>query len=97
MNKTIEMSIESPDGIIDCQLEPERINGGLIYGATILYPNIVDGFSRSEIYCYNLKHDPETRSYHFDAGEEGIHPKVKKLEGKISNTIISFLKESDQK
>ena len=87
MEEVIELSFDSPDGIIDCRLEPEHADGKLFYTATVLYPNVVNGFSRSEIYVYNLQFDPATAGYFFDAGEDGVHPKIKKLEKQISNAI----------
>ncbi len=54
MNEPIELVIESPDGIIDCRLEPQWINDELSYSVTILYPQMVNGYNRSEIYCYTL-------------------------------------------
>ncbi len=89
MDITIELSLESPDGIIDCRLEPQRNDGTLFYNATILYPHIVNGYSRSEIYCHDIRFEPETGSYHFETGEDGIHPKIRKLEAQISDAIIS--------
>ena len=88
MEEAIELSFDSPDGVIDCRLEPERADGKLFYAATILYPNIVSGFSRSEIYVYNLHFDPATTGYCFDAGEDEVHPKIKNLEKQISNAVI---------
>ena len=38
MDETIELTFESPDGIIDCRLEPQRNGTELSYSATILYP-----------------------------------------------------------
>ena len=89
MQEAIEISIDSPDGIVDCRLEPETADAIPLYSATILYPNVVDGFSRSEIYCHNMRPDPETGVYYFDDGEEGIHPKIKKLEAKLSAAIAN--------
>lgn len=85
MNDTIELAIESPDGIIDCQLEPQRDEDEVFYAATILYPHMVNGYSRSEIYCHNLKRNRKTGQYHFDS--EDIHPKVKRLEAELSAAI----------
>jgi hypothetical protein len=93
VDKTIEMSFESPDGIIDCRLEPERFEEVLSDSATILYPNMVNGFSRSEIYCYTMQWDGATGSYCFEAGENDIHPKIKKLEVPISGEITRQMQE----
>ncbi len=86
MHEPIELAISSPDGIIDCRLEPEQDTGVQRYEATILYPAIVNGYSRSEIYCYKLVFDPNTRTYVFDRNED-ILPKVGKLEHQLSDAI----------
>ncbi len=55
MEEAIEVSIESVDGVVDCRLEPQQEDEQPLYfSVTILYPHMVDGFSRSEIYCYNM-------------------------------------------
>ena len=90
MDETIELVIESPDGIIDCRLEPIREERKLYYSATILYPNIVNGFSRSEIYCYNLSGDTNS-GYFFEIGEDTIPSKIKILETQLSEAIINHL------
>ena len=86
MEEVIELALESPDGIIDCRLEPQTNDGTLTYSATILYPHTVNGFSRSEIYCHTMQLDARSNSYVFDAGEE-IHPKISKLETQLSAAI----------
>lgn len=87
MNEPIELALQSPDGIIDCRLEPQANDeGGIIYAATILYPTKVAGYTRSDIYCHNLRQDPKTGNYHFDKNEE-VHPKIKDLEPQLSNAI----------
>jgi hypothetical protein len=58
------------------------------YTATILYPNTVNGFSRSEIFVYNLRQDQDGNSYSFQYGDEGIHPKIMKLEQDISDALL---------
>ena len=87
MDNDIELALESPDGIIDCRLEPFREEGELFYSATILYPQIVNGYSRSHAYCHTLRPDPETGDYHFS--DETVHPKVRKLEGRLSHAIVN--------
>ena len=83
--ETIELALESPDGIIDCRLEPED-NNGASYAATILYPSTVAGYSRSDIFCHTLKRDAETGSYFFE--DEDMHPKIKRLERQLSDAIV---------
>jgi hypothetical protein len=87
MEEVIELIVESPDGIIDCRLEPVRNGGELYYSATILYPNVVNGFSRSEIYCHNMWRDSKMGNYYFETGENGVHPKIKKIEKELSAAI----------
>ena len=89
MDEIIELTIESPEGIIDCRLEPQRNDTELFYAATILYPNMVNGFSRSEIYCHKMRRGTKTRDYYFETGEEPIHPKIKKLEPQLSKAIVN--------
>ena len=95
MDEIIELTFESPDGIIDCRLEPQRNDDKLSYCATILYPNIVNGYSRSEIYCYNLLRGTNG-DYFFDDGEDPIPPRIKKLEPQISSAIAFALKNNRQ-
>jgi hypothetical protein len=87
MKEIIEISIDSEDGIIDCRLDLNRPEEGKpYYTVTILYPHIVNGFSRSEIYCYDMKKE-NGDTYSFSATEEGIHPKILKLEKQLSAAI----------
>jgi hypothetical protein len=86
MDEIIELTLESPDGMVDCRLEPQRTGSELSYSATILYPNTVNGFSRSEIYCLNLRRG-KTGSYFFEDGADEVLPKIKKLEATVSNAI----------
>jgi hypothetical protein len=88
MDEIIELAIESAEGIIDCRLEPQRDDAGLYYAATILYPHIVGGYSRSEIYCNDLKRDAATGAYHFDETGD-VHPKIKRLESQLSAAIVA--------
>jgi len=82
MAETIELALDTADGIADCRLEPYETDGGIVYSATILYPNIVNGFSRSEIYCHDMVWNAGAKTYGFDPNDE-VHPKVMKLEGQI--------------
>jgi hypothetical protein len=92
MEEDIELVFESPDGVIDCRLEPQRDDEGVLsYSATILYPARVGGFNRSEIYCHTLLRNGG--GYYFEEGEQPMHPKVKKLEAEISVAIIAALKK----
>jgi hypothetical protein len=95
MDEVLEISIDSPAGTVDCRLEPETGEGTFFYNATILYPNVVDGFSRSEIYCHNMQQDKKNGDWHFIDDE--IHPKIKGLESKISEAIKSLANKPKQK
>ena len=95
MDEIIELAFESEEGIIDCRLEPQRNGAELSYGATILYPSIVNGFSRSEIYCHNLRRGTKTGDYFFETGEDPIPPKIIKLETQISKAIVQVLQNID--
>jgi len=87
MNSPVEISIETVDGIADCMLDlQEDESGTTFYSVTVLYPNIVNGFSRSEVYCHNMLCDSATGKYVFDRNDE-IHPRVKKLEQQLSAAI----------
>ncbi len=89
MDETIELILEVPEGIIDCRLEPQRNDAELSYSATILYPNMVNGFSKSEIYCHNLRRGTNRGDYFFEAGEDAVLPKIKKLETQLSKAIVN--------
>jgi len=93
MEEAIELTFESPEGVIDCRLEPVRNEDELSYSATILYPNTVNGFSRSEIYCHNLRRGTKMGDYYFETGADAILPKIKKLETQISKAIVSAMQE----
>ncbi len=85
MHEDIELAIDAPTGIIDCRLEPQSTDAGMYYAATILYPNMVNGYNRSEIYCHNMH--PAAEGYRFEYHSD-IHPKIKKLEAQLSAAII---------
>jgi hypothetical protein len=90
MQEPIELSLNSPNGLIDCRIEPEHTDDGQErYSVTILYPNMVNGFSKSEIYCHIMIPDVDTGSYQFLDDEIGIHSKVRSLEADIAAAIIS--------
>ena len=91
MDEAIELALESPDGIVDCRLEPHRNETEISYSATILYPNIVNGSNRSEIYCHNLRRGTKMGDYFFESGENDLPPKIKKLETQISKAIVNTL------
>ncbi len=86
MEEAIELTFESPDGIIDCRLEPVRDEDGLHYSATILYPNMVNGYNRSDIYCHDVRRNRQG-VYAFDSMDENIHPKIRKLEAQIAEAV----------
>ena len=91
MDETIELILESPEGVIDCRLEPLRNDAEITYSATILYPNTVNGFSRSEIYCHSLRRGTKMGDYFFETGEDAIPQKIKSLETQISKAIVNTL------
>lgn len=86
MVEVLELALESVDGIVDCRLQPVHNEEGLVYEATILYPHIVNGFSRSEIYCHDLRRMADG-NYHFIEDDLPVHPKIRNLEEKISAAI----------
>jgi hypothetical protein len=83
MHEIIELALESPDGIVDCRLEPD--DSGSFYAVTILYPTTAGGYTRSDIFCHNLMRDAETGAYFFEG--EDVHPKIKRLEAELSAAI----------
>lgn len=91
MNEVIELAIESAGGIIDCRLEPEASDTGSAYAATILYPCIAGGHSRSDIFCHTMKYDAGAGRYAFDDRQD-IHPKIQTLEGQLSDAIVKGAK-----
>ena len=82
MKEDIELSIVLKEGVIDIRLEPDDENESL-YHATILYPSTVEGNSRSEIFCYDMKTHPNG-VLEFVYSDEGIHPKIARLEDEIN-------------
>ena len=84
MDEDIELAIGSADGVIDCRLEPKRNEDTdeLYYSVTILYPDMVSGFFRSEIYCYDLVRVGGV--YVFDSV---VEEKIKVLEGMLGEAV----------
>jgi hypothetical protein len=93
MNEVIELAIELKDGVADCRIEPASDEEGDYFTVTILYPELVNGYSRSEIFCHDLFYDPETNTWFLDNGETGIHPKIRQLERQISDEINRNLEQ----
>lgn len=91
MNELIELNIDTPDGLADCRLELQDKEGRYYYEATILYPHIINGFSRSEIYCYNFIPTGKGQ-YQVEETEDGIHPKIKRMEDVIAAAIVAHNK-----
>ncbi len=83
MKELIETNIETTDGTADCRLE--LLEDGT-YDVTILYPNIVNGFSRPQVFNYIMKASAEGDNYEF-AYAEDMHPKIQKLESQISDLV----------
>lgn len=86
MDEILELTLDTADGVADCRLEPQRNETELFYSATILYPHVVNGYSRSEIFCHDLRCVGASADYLFESGTD-IHPKIKKLEAQISAAI----------
>ena len=84
MGEDIELALESADGTIDCRLEPtmNEDTNELYYSATILYPDMVSGFFRSEIYCYDL-----IRKGSMYVFNEPVEDKIKSLEVKLGEAV----------
>jgi hypothetical protein len=91
MTETIELTLESADGTIDCCIEPYTIDGKLCFSATILYPGGSGRYSRSEIFVHNLL-PGKGNEYFFESPEE-IHPKVRKLEQQLSDVLKVALRK----
>lgn len=91
MNDTLELALESADGIIDCRLEPLTDSPAPSYSATILYPASAGSYSRSDIFCHNLAFNPAAGCYYFEDTEE-IHPKIIRLEAQLSAAILKARK-----
>ena len=88
MDKIIELSLESAEGVIDCRLELQEEEGvAPYYNVTILYPQVVNGYGRSEIYVHDMKANSDG-SFYFEEGDKGLHPKIKKLEARLSDEIV---------
>lgn len=89
--ETIEVVIETEDGTVDCCLETESDQRQTRYQTTVLYPDIVDGYSRSAIYCNVMINSGNGAGWMFDESEGPLHPKVRKLETKLSQAIVDHL------
>lgn len=87
MQEDIELAVETPQGTADCRLEHKE-GGTHAYSATILYPNMVSGYNRSEIYCFTVVYDPSTSTSAFETMEDSIPPKIQQLEPQISAAIF---------
>lgn len=90
MDKTIEIYIESAGGTIDCMLEPQRSDTDFFYSTTILYPEMANGYGRSEIFYADIRPSVDGNRYEFDNTEE-LHPKILKLEREISDAILAAI------
>jgi hypothetical protein len=90
MQEDIELAVETPQGTADCRLEHKE-EGIHAYSATILYPNMVNGYNRSEIYCFTVVYDPKTKTSVFESMEDSIPAKIQQLEPHISAAIIKSL------
>ncbi|MBS1687231.1 MAG: hypothetical protein JSS96_00795 [Bacteroidetes bacterium] len=86
MNKVLEINIDSPDGVVDCQVE--RIDDSTSYSVILLYPHLVNGKFGSRVYFITMHFNEAQKRYFFDTGED-IHPAVKALEEKISRSILA--------
>lgn len=83
MREDIELSIDTKDGVIDIRFEPDQ-QDEMLYHATILYPSTIEGNSRSEIFCYDMKVADKGGRMEFVYSDEGLHPKIAKLEDEIN-------------
>ena len=88
MQELIETSIDTPDGIADCRLELYYDGKAYYYNATILYPNVINTFSRSVVYSHDMFADA-TGKYQFSPMDENVHPKIKLLEGDLAKAIAN--------
>jgi|GEM_PF-3031466 len=90
MQPPIELSLDSPSGLIDIRIEPDTDDDRpASYSVTILYPNMASGISRSDIFVHTMLIDPSTLAFHFLDDEKGIHPKVLAIEADISTAIVN--------
>ena len=93
MGQPIELILETHDGTIDCRMEPETTNGISSYSVTILYPQQGNGYSRSEIFCYNMQAEADG-VYRFAMTDDGIHPKIRVLEVQLASAIAAALRKT---
>jgi hypothetical protein len=89
--ESIEIVIETEDGTVDCNLETDTDQRHSKYQTTVLYPDIVDGYSRSAIYCNVMIKSGNGAGWMFDETEGPVHPKVSKLEQRLSQAIESHV------
>lgn len=90
MQEDIELAIETPHGTADCRLEHKE-ESTHAYSATILYPNMVSGYNRSEIYCFTIVYNPKTKTSVFESIEDSIPAKIQQLEPHLSAAIAKSL------
>ena len=88
MKETIELCVETADGTIDCMLDLKKSGETFFYCATILYPEMVNGYGRSEIFCYDLYPNSSGNGFSF-ANDTDIDPKIRELEGQLSQAIMA--------
>ncbi len=86
MNQVIELAFELEDGVVDCRFDPVE-GDNQRYSATILYPQMVNGYLRSEIFCAEMVYNSSNRLYEFENLDNDIHPKILKLEEKLNEAI----------
>ena len=84
--EVIELAFELEDGVVDCRLDPVE-GDNQRYSATILYPQMVNGYLRSEIFCHELVYNTSNRLFEFENHDNDIHPKILKLEPKLNELI----------
>ena len=82
----IELTLDSPDGIVDCQVECNKTTNGIYYTVAILYPHLIDGNVRSKVYEHNFVLERHSGKYLFE-DTDSVHPAVRPLESQISAAI----------
>jgi hypothetical protein len=92
MVEVIEAALTAPGGIADCRLEWDPDSTPPCYDATILYPTVVNGYSRSEIYCHRMVRDVAGDAWVFGTALDGIVPKIQALQQQISDAILAAFK-----
>jgi len=88
MLHTIEIAVDTADGLADCRLEQLEEGSVAAYSVTILYPHTVQGRLMPKVYDHMLRLNRQTGKYCF-ADADMVHPTIERMAGKLSEAILN--------